>query len=115
MASLNNLTIEIPEAKIFRYALNEQHPSGKYKAFVFESVLGFNSSNGDKLIEKIKAAVLQNVDRLTEKGRTPDGSLRYELILEIEGENGRVAKVLTAWQKIGSTLRLVTIHVCKNR
>jgi len=107
--------IEIPGSKIFDYALNKDHPSGRNKALVFESVLGFTSSNGHLLVEKIREGVWQNRENLVEKKQTPQGRKLYELILEIEGENGRRAAVLTAWQKIDETLRLVTLHVCKNK
>lgn len=108
--------IEIPASKIFDYALNKDHPFGKDKAFVFESVLGFSASNGHVLIEKIREGAWQNRENLVEKELTPQGRRLYKLILEIEGENGRKAKVLTVWQKIDrTTLRLVTLYVCKSK
>ena len=43
----------IDPRKITGYALNTEHPVGGNKAKVFQSALGFNQSNVDKLIKKI--------------------------------------------------------------
>lgn len=84
----------IPEAKIFRYALDQSSPKGKDKAVVFESALGYNQSNGRLLIEAIK----ENLPRFKSVVKEQDQyGERYNVVLRLMGVNGREANVLTAW------------------
>ena len=80
----------IPRDKIEGYALNPSHEavrpggsSGKNKARVFKSVLGFDQSNWELLQQCIKED--------NEYGK------RYNVTLLITGPNGRAVDVLTAW------------------
>ncbi|WP_339816799.1 phage minor capsid protein [Paenibacillus sp. FSL R7-0216] len=99
---------EIPDAKLTQYALDPNHPKGKDKARVFQSALGYNQSNYKDLIK--------NVDRNLGsapayfRGSTPYGD-KYEVILPLQGPNGKTANVLTAWMMKDGKARLTSIYV----
>ncbi len=98
----------IPEEKLTKYALNPNRDADKTTAF--ELALGYNLSNVNKLIANIKNNISKYPAKL--KGDKGYGNI-YEVILEIKGENGKTAKVLTGWideRKTGK-IRLTTIHV----
>jgi len=62
----------ISEEKIFGYCLNPEHPVGKYKAKVFDSLLNINQNNGYILIEALSNAVKTGnalFEKETEHGR----------------------------------------------
>lgn len=102
-------SIEIPPAKLTEYALNPEHPVGKHKAKIFESVLGYTLDNYQDLIDN----VYRNIDeaKFVPKGNQGHG-MRYEQILELTGPNGNKAKVLTAWIETDTKgKRLTTIYV----
>ncbi|MBC2265067.1 hypothetical protein HCB37_11130 [Listeria booriae] len=85
---------KIDPKKLTEYALNLDHPVGGNKARVFESVLGFNKSNADDLMNQIykklpdSDAVLGKIDQYGQ---------RYTVDLEIIGPNGKTATVRTGW------------------
>ena len=100
--------IVIPVEKITEYALNPIKDPNKARAF--ELALGYNLSNSDKLIENIKA----NIDKFPSKSKGDKGyGTLYEVIMELTGENGKQAKVLTAWldDAVKNEMRLVTVHI----
>lgn len=102
-------SIEIPPAKLTEYALNPEHPVGKHKAKIFESVLGYTLDNYQDLIDN----VYRNIDeaKFVPKGNQGHG-MRYEQILELTGPNGNKAKVLAAWIETDTKgKRLTTIYV----
>ncbi|ADK16184.1 hypothetical protein WX45_01786 [Clostridium ljungdahlii DSM 13528] len=84
----------VPEPKIKDYALNMNHPTGKDKAIAFDKALGYNQENADDLIRNIK----ENIEnyKAIYKDETQYGK-RYEVIMNLEGPNGKTANVLTAW------------------
>ena len=98
--------------KLTTYALNLDHPAGGSKARVFESALGFNSSNADVLSNKLRQgviltpAVLGNLDKFGQ---------RAAVTMPIIGINGNSAWVRTGWiYDPGSSVpRLVTAYVIK--
>jgi len=98
----------IPVEKLTEYALN---PNGdRNKAVAFERALGYNIGNADKLIEQIKA----NLRKFPAIAKKDKGyGTRYEVVMEIEGVNGKSAKVLTGWIDDASSgeMRLITVHV----
>lgn len=104
--------VVIPEAKIKSYALNKSHPSGKDKAIAFEKALGYNINNADDLIKNVKDNVSKY--KAVPKGESQFGK-KYEVVMNIKGPNGKVAKVLTGWiiTPDSDTPRLTTIHVDK--
>ncbi len=102
----------IPEAKISGYALNKEHPTGKNKAIVFDSVLGYNIGNKDLLLKQVN----EGLKKYQAKARpeTKYGQ-PYEVSMMIKGVNGRYAKVKTGWiiDNGSKTPRLTSIRVAK--
>lgn len=98
----------LPEAKFLQYALNPEKDKNKAKAF--KQALGYDLSNYKDLIQNIR-------QHLPEYEAIPKGDhgwgMTYEVIMELEGPNGKRAKVLTAWidDKQSGKMRLVTLHV----
>lgn len=99
----------IPDAKIFKYALVD-----KDKAKAFELALGYNLSNGTKLIENIRNNLACN--KATYKRTNQYGDV-YEVKMKLKGENGKSAIVTTGWivdDENGET-RLTTLYVDKKK
>ncbi len=100
----------IADSKLSGYALNMEHPVGKNKAIVFEKVLGYNINNKDILIERVRIGLA----KYRAKARKPTQYGRpFEVVMLVEGVNGRFAPVKTAWQIDAGTdfPRLVSIYV----
>ena len=102
----------IADGKIFGYALNKNHKSGKNKALVFEKVLGYNQSNGRELIKAVRDAlphVESTLRSVTAYGR------QYSCVIPIKGPTGRWANVVTGWlfDNGNDFPRLTTIFVDK--
>ena len=85
----------VPIEKFTKYALEPKHPRGSDKARVFRSVLGYTKENAEILVARIK----ENVDKypVVFKGMGNHGA-KYEILMEIEGINGRKGVIVTAWQ-----------------
>ena len=81
-------------AKFTRYALNRDKSPDKSTAF--KNALGYDLDNAEKLIENIELNI--NKFPIVEKPDTGYGK-RFQIVLELTGENGKNAKVLTAWIK----------------
>ena len=80
--------------KIYGYSLNMGHPDGRNKAIVFQSVLGFNTDNGEQLMQAILKGLRSahaKVGPLTVHGQ------KYVVDMPITGPNGNTAIVRTAW------------------
>lgn len=97
----NYLNAEIPADKLVKYALDSTHvardPSGsrgKDKARVFKSVLGFDQSNWESLMESIKAELPYHEAVFKEED---EHGKRYAVILPVSGPTGVTADVLTGW------------------
>ena len=84
----------IPPAKVFQYALNLEHPTGRNKAIVFRDVLGYVPANGDELIQKIMQGL--SSWKAAQKEDTPYG-IPFEVKMLVTGPSGRTAPVLSAW------------------
>jgi hypothetical protein len=98
----------IPVRKITEYALC--FSKAPDKALAFQLALGYNQDNAEKLIKNIIA----NLTKFPAKTKGDKGyGMLYEVIMTLEGENGRTAKVLTAWMHDISEneMRLITVHV----
>ena len=80
--------------KLTEYALNPNHPVGGNKAKVFESVLGYNQSNADDLMQQIYAQ-LPNSEAVL--GKLDEYGQRYTVDMLITGPNGKTATVRTGW------------------
>ena len=100
----------IPTAKFTQYALN--HDKSPDKATAFKNALGYDLDNVEKLIANIERNI--NKFPIVEKPDTGYGK-RFQIVLELTGENGKTAKVLTAWiiDKETNEIRLTTIYVDK--
>ena len=98
----------IPIGKLVDYALSPVADPDKARAF--QLALGYSIYNADKLIQKI----IDGLDKFEarQKGNRGFGET-YEVIMHITGENGKTAKVLTAWidDKVTGEMRLITLHV----
>ncbi len=80
--------------KIIGYSLNMDHPSGRNKAIVFQSTLGFHSGNGEQLRQEILrglGSAPAKVGPLTVYGQ------KFVVDMPITGPNGNTAIVRTAW------------------
>jgi len=83
----------IPPEKLAGYALNPEHPVGKHKAAVFESVLGMTAKDANELEIAILKAVKENEAKPT---RLDEYGQRYEVEFDFE-RNGRKVVILTSW------------------
>ena len=100
----------IPLEKFTKYALDIN--KSPHKALAFELALGYNQSNVDKLIKNIK----DNLDKFPAKSKGDKGYGNiYEVVLDLVGENGKTAKVLTGWldDKLTGKMRLTTVYIDK--
>lgn len=100
----------IPVAKLTKYALNPDKAPDK--ALAFESALGYNLSNVDKLIDNL----VRNINNCEFKEMPDTGyGRRFRVIVELTGENNKTAKVLVAWllDKNTNEFRLTSIYVDK--
>lgn len=104
------LFANIPEEKFTKYALDPTKSPDKAKAF--QSALGYNKSNYYKLIENIKNNIDEN--KFVKKGDKGHGML-YEYVMELKGENGKKANVMTAWIDDGGEKRLTSVYVTRKK
>ena len=100
----------VADNKISGYALNMEHPVGKNKAIVFEKVLGYNISNKDILVDRVRSGLSKY--RAIAKKATQYGE-PFEVLMLVDGVNGKFAPVKTAWQIDAGTdfPRLVSLYV----
>ena len=91
----NSITAATVQDKIQNYLLNSNHPRGKDKAKVLNSVLGFNYQNWDALSDQIFDK-LQTTD-YTAKVETKYGT-KYTVPMRINGTKGKSMVVNTVWQ-----------------
>lgn len=90
----------IPTAKLVSYALDPSHERGQHKARVFASALGITARDWRYLHDQILAKLPDGVVRSTRI--TPFG-VAYEVIVMIDGLNGRTAPVTTTWMLAADT------------
>ena len=98
----------IPKAKFTEYALNPAKDPDKAEAF--RKALGYTSENADELITQIQSKISSY--EAVERGDNGYG-MTYQVVMDIDGPNGKRAKVLTAWiddREKGET-RLTTVHI----
>ena len=102
----------IPIEKFTKYALNpDKQP---HKALVFELALGYNLRNYKKLIDNIRCSL----DKFPAKHKGDKGYGNvYEIVMELVGENGKAAKVLTGWidDNKNGEMRLTSVYVVDRR
>lgn len=87
-----DLAIVDPE-KLRAYCLNKDHPRGKHKARVFESVLGITAEDTENLIIQIKERIQEAACEAQEGDAYGQ---RYTVDIEIENFASK-ATVRTAW------------------
>lgn len=93
-ALLNAEHAVVDPKKLASYALNPNHPTGGNKARVFESALGYNSTNADILASRIQEGVLTNPAKVLDKNNF--GQL-MAVDMPILGINGETVLVRTGW------------------
>ena len=101
---------KIPEEKFTEYALDPLKAPDKAKAF--QSALGYNKDNYDKLIANIESHIDES--KFIEKGDKGHG-MRYEYVMKLKGANGKEANVMTAWIDDNGEKRLTSVYVTKKK
>ena len=98
------------EGKLAGYALNPDHPTGRDKARVFKSALGFTQKDSPNLKEQILEQV--KVCEWKKAGETKYGK-KYTVDVQIVGNNGKTATVRTGWiiDDGGTAPRLTSAYV----
>ena len=91
----NAIMAATDQNKIQRYALNSNHPHGKEKARVFNSVLGYHFENWDRLSNQIFD--LLQTSQVSKREVTKYGT-KYVVPMRICGERGKSMVVNTVWQ-----------------
>jgi hypothetical protein len=112
----NSAQAVIEDSTFVNYALNPQSDRGQHKAPVFESALGFNLTNWERLKRAILDVLPHRPATLTSE--TTFGS-KYEVVVPITGANGRTVDVITIWQfdrlpegvHYADAPRLVTLYI----
>lgn len=102
--------IYIDPRKLTHYVLDPNSPHGKYKAVLFEKLLGFTKDNHTSLIFQIQSTVMRA--EIVFHSEDSFGK-RYTADISIEGSKNRNAVVRTGWIIApGSRVaNLVTLYV----
>ena len=98
----------IPIEKFTEYCLNPNKDIDK--ATAFNNALGYNEGNAYRLIANIR----HNLSNFPAVQKSDVGfGMRYEVIMNLTGPNGRSASVLTGWidDKNNGEMRLTTAHI----
>ena len=104
--------VVIPVEKFTKYALDPINSNGKHLAF--ERALGYNLTNYLSLIDNIR----QNIKNFPVVKHIDKGhGVRYSVDMELQGENGRTARVITSWidDKLTGEMRLTSAYVKKRK
>lgn len=103
----------IPAEKLSEYVLNPEHPVGKNKAVLFDTLLGLTAIHADELSTAIRNAVLVNPAQFT---REDEYGKRYEVSFDFF-RNGRKCVILTAWiiPKNEGIPRLTTCYIKQSK
>lgn len=111
--SFKSVSIDV-KGKLEGYVLNPEHPTGKHKAKVFKSALGFTQEDAAELAEQIRDKV-QNCEAI--RGKLTKYGQHWTVRIPIEGKNGRTALVETGWlvDNQDFALRLLTAYVVKEK
>jgi hypothetical protein len=95
--------------KLDTYLLDKTHKANKGKADFFKKVLGFDRSNINKLAKQIKF----NPKTAMQKSTNQYGT-KYEQIIKIKGNNGRIVDAKFIWIKNkDGVIKLVTGYPAK--
>ncbi|QIK57776.1 minor capsid protein [Erysipelothrix sp. HDW6A] len=106
--------IMISDDKFTKYLLDYSSERGKHKAHVIESVLGYNQTNYDELIAKIKLEL--PFSPMLDRRDTKFGT-RTTIPIIIDGPNNRYLKLNTVWQKdeVSKEYRFITLTFDKKK
>lgn len=111
-----------PEEKFKDYLLNFDHPTGKHKAHVINSVLGYNKNNwaefSDKLYREVQKSPVTKVTPFTfSKGGATIEATKYEVPIIMSGKKSRMLRLQTVWQvdKGSSVPRFITATFIKKK
>ncbi len=101
-------TAEISEAKLCRYLLNPEHPSGRVKARFFEQ-MGYTLKNWFQLAEDLRA---QHLSQPVFRYRPSPFGRKYRITAPITGPKGVTCIVTSVWliPKGGGNARLITVE-----
>ena len=104
----NSITASTTQNKLQGYLLNSNHPRGKDKARVMNSVLGYHYENWDVLSGKIYNTLQTST---VSKHTVSEYGDKYTVPMRIHGEKGKSMVLNTAWQvDTGSFVpRLITV------
>lgn len=108
----NSYLAAISENKIRGYLLNSNHPVGKDKARVLNSVLGFNYNNWNEFSDVLFNAIQKNhASKITQ---TQYG-VRYNVPIKVTGKKGKSIILDTVWQidKGSNSPRFITLKFDK--
>jgi hypothetical protein len=105
-------TVEIPTRKLTEYSLNPDKEPNKARAF--KLALGYTLENFELLAEQIKKNL--PLFEAVPKGDAGHG-MKYEVVMNILGENGKTARVLTAWidDSITNKMRLTNVYIDRRK
>ena len=100
----------IPTEKFTKYVLDPVHQ--KDKALAFKLALGFTIADTEILIEKIRLGVSVFT---AEKKSVCEWGERYQVIIRMNGRNGKIANILTGWIDDNKTgeMRLTSAYITK--
>jgi hypothetical protein len=106
----NMENMRIPVEKFVNYSLDPLKQPDKARAF--RLALGYDKSNYQSLMDEIATGLPYY--EATPKGDIGFG-MRYEVVMQIKGANGKTASVLTAWIDDKSTgeMRMTNAYVDK--
>ena len=98
----------VDPSKVRDYLLSHEHPVGRFKAVVFESV-GYNRSAWEKLQADLLAVA--GLSGAVLKGTSLHGQ-KYQLPAILKGPAGRDLSVITAWlvRRGEDFPRLITVY-----
>lgn len=104
----NSIMAATDQNKIQRYALNSNHPYGKEKARVFNSVLGYHYENWEKLSNQIFDHLQTSP---VSRSEVTEYGTKYVVPMRIYGERNKSMVVNTVWQidKHSDIPRLITM------
>lgn len=103
-----------PEEKLAGYLLDPEHPKGKDKAHVIESVLGYSKENWPEFSEKLFREIQKSpVSKVT----TTKHGTKYTVPVIVYGKKDRFLRLNTVWQTdTGSNVpRLITATFDKKK
>lgn len=112
IAMPNSIAARTHKEKFVGYFLNREHPKGGSKARLFESILGYNTENWNKLSDALFDGL--QTSPVTTVEETKHG-VKYTVNIPVTGLLGKKADVHTVWQIDNGTNmpRIITAYPLK--